>query len=81
MIRAAIWVVVSGSAERMRMKEGFDWRRAASRVPEVGVVGDDDSVVAECPVEDLVVGCVLELNVADWNGVVASGSEQSGDVW
>ena len=48
---------------------------------EVGVVRDDDSAVAECgAVEDLVVGCVLEPKVANCNGVVASGREQSSHV-
>jgi hypothetical protein len=46
-----------------------------------GVVGDDDSVVGESPVQNLVVGCMLELDVANGYGVVASCGEQSGDVW
>jgi hypothetical protein len=63
------------------MKDGFDWRRAASERAEVGVVGDDDSVVGESPVQNLVVGCMLELDVANGYGVVASCGEQSGDAW
>jgi hypothetical protein len=44
-------------------------------------VGDDDSFVADCPVEDLVVGCLLEVDVSNCHGIVASGGEQSSDVW
>jgi hypothetical protein len=80
-IRAAICVVVSGSAKRTRTK-GKAWTGGARRAgAEVGVVGDDDSVVEQCSGENLVVRGVLQPEVANGDGVVAGGSEQLGRVW
>jgi len=48
---------------------------------EVGVVGDDHPIVDQRSVEDLVVRGVLQPEITNGDGVVASGCEESGHVW
>ncbi len=47
--------------------------------PEVGVMGDDHPVGADCEVDDLVVGSVADPDVSDVNGIVTRSCQQPCD--
>ena len=63
------------------MNEGALRRRNASSDPKIGVVRDDDPIVADRMIQDLVVGGVGETDLANCNRIVAFAAQAFSEPW